>query len=66
VFDREAQNTYSIRVRTTDRLGLSFEQELTITVNDVNEPTTALALDNTTIPENESPGRGGDVPAHRP
>ncbi|BAZ37481.1 putative outer membrane adhesin [Calothrix sp. NIES-4101] len=33
----EAQSSYSIRVKTTDAGGLSYEEALTITVNDVNE-----------------------------
>lgn len=39
-FDFEAKNTYSIRVKTTDDYGASFEKQLTITVNDLAEPTT--------------------------
>ena len=40
-FDYEVKNSYSIRVRTTDHGGLSYEQAFTITVTDVNEaPTT--------------------------
>ncbi|MFM6406945.1 MAG: cadherin domain-containing protein, partial [Microcystis sp.] len=35
--DFETKNSYSIRVKTTDQGGLSFEKTLTITVNDVNE-----------------------------
>ncbi|WP_353847613.1 S8 family serine peptidase, partial [Microcystis sp. M55BS1] len=33
--DFETKNSYSIRVKTTDQGGLSFEKTLTITVNDV-------------------------------
>ncbi|MCA2563706.1 MAG: cadherin domain-containing protein, partial [Microcystis sp. M40BS1] len=55
--DFETKNSYSIRVKTTDQGGLSFEKTLTITVNDVNEtPTnqapTNLALSATTVNEN--------------
>ena len=55
--DFETKNSYSIRVKTTDQGGLSFEKTLTITVNDVNEtPTnqapTDLALSATTVNEN--------------
>ena len=46
VFDFEAKNSYSIRVRTTDQGGLFFEQQLTIGVTDLNDndsfTTTAL------------------------
>lgn len=57
-FDFEAKNTYSIRVKTTDDYGASFEKQLTITVNDLAEPTTGTTgndpltgneLDNTIL-----------------
>ena len=55
--DFETKNSYSIRVKTTDQGGLSFEKTLTITVNDVNETPgnqapTDLALSATTVDEN--------------
>jgi hypothetical protein len=55
--DFETKNSYSIRVKTTDQGGLSFEKTLTITVNDVNEnpsnqAPTNLALSATTVNEN--------------
>jgi YVTN family beta-propeller protein len=37
VFNFEAKSSYSIRVRSTDAGGLSFEKALTVTVNNVNE-----------------------------
>jgi hypothetical protein len=37
VFDFETKNSYSVRVRTTDQGGLSFEKQLTIGVTDVND-----------------------------
>ncbi|MDB9453556.1 cadherin domain-containing protein [Dolichospermum circinale] len=37
VFDFESKNSYSIRVRTTDQDGLSFEKQLTISINNVTE-----------------------------
>ena len=36
-FNFETKSSYSIRVRSTDRAGLSFEEALTIAVNNVNE-----------------------------
>ncbi|MEM7111123.1 MAG: cadherin domain-containing protein [Chloroflexota bacterium] len=53
-FDFESKNSYTIRVRTTDDGGLngSFEKQLTITVNDVNDAPTDLALDNSSVAEN--------------
>ncbi len=58
--DFETKNSYSIRVKTTDQGGLSFEKTLTITVNDVNEnpsnqAPTNLALSATTVNENVAP-----------
>ncbi|MDM3856987.1 MAG: FG-GAP-like repeat-containing protein, partial [Aphanizomenon gracile PMC649.10] len=58
VFDYETKNSYSIRVKTTDQGGLSFEEQLTIGVTDVNEtPTnqapTNITLNNSTIAENQ-------------
>ncbi|MDB9486502.1 cadherin domain-containing protein, partial [Dolichospermum circinale CS-537/01] len=37
VFDFEAKNSYSIRVKTTDQGGLSYEQQFTININNVTE-----------------------------
>ncbi|MEJ6484640.1 Ig-like domain-containing protein [Nostoc punctiforme UO1] len=50
--DFETKSSYSIRVRTTDAGGLSFEKALTITINDLNEAPTDLALSPTNINEN--------------
>lgn len=44
VFDYETRSSYSIRVQATDAGGLSFEKPLTITITNVNEPPTAVAL----------------------
>lgn len=40
VFDYEGKNSYSIRVKTTDKANASFEKQLTININDVNEAPT--------------------------
>jgi hypothetical protein len=53
VFDFETKNSYSVRVRTTDQGGLSFEKQLTIGVTDVNETPTNLTLSNSTVTENQ-------------
>jgi uncharacterized delta-60 repeat protein len=53
VFDFETKNSYSVRVRTTDQGGLSFEKQLTIGVTDVNETSTNLTLSNSTVTENQ-------------
>ena len=55
-FDFEARSSYSIRVRTTDQGGLSFERSFTITVTDVNEAPTGLALSNASVAENRPSG----------
>ena len=43
-FDYEAKDTYSIRVQATDSGGLTYEKALVISVTDVNEAPTAVAL----------------------
>jgi ELWxxDGT repeat protein len=48
----EAKSAYSVRVKTTDQGGLSFEKALNININNVNETPTNLALSNSTINEN--------------
>ncbi|MDB9521076.1 DUF4114 domain-containing protein [Dolichospermum circinale CS-1225] len=50
--DYEAKDNYNIRVRTTDKGGLSYEQKLTIKVNDINEAPTGLSLSNDSVNEN--------------
>jgi hypothetical protein len=52
VYDFEVKPTYSIRVKAEDSNGLSFEQTFSITITDVNQAPTALALSNMTIEEN--------------
>jgi gliding motility-associated-like protein len=55
-FDFESRTTYSLRLKVTDKGGLSFEKEFTISVADVNEAPTALALSNTSVLENAASG----------
>ncbi|TRT56563.1 MAG: hypothetical protein EWV85_08025 [Microcystis aeruginosa Ma_QC_C_20070703_M131] len=50
--DYESKNSYSIRVKTTDQGGLSYEKQLTVSVSDVNENPTNLTLSNNTVAEN--------------
>ncbi|MFM7788979.1 MAG: cadherin repeat domain-containing protein, partial [Microcystis panniformis] len=52
IFDYETQNNYSIRVKTTDQGGLSYEKQLTVNVTDVNENPTNLTLSNNSVEEN--------------
>ena len=56
IFDFEAKNSYSIRLRTTDQGGLWFEKAFTISVTNVNETPTDIALSSSTIPENQPVG----------
>ncbi|QSV73159.1 MAG: hypothetical protein HEQ20_23345 [Aphanizomenon flos-aquae KM1D3_PB] len=51
-FDYETKNSYSIRVKTTDQGGLSFEKELTIGVTDVNEAPVITSAATATFAEN--------------
>ncbi len=51
-FDFETKSSYTIRVRSTDLGGLSTEKTFTITVTNVNESPTDIALSSTTIAEN--------------
>ncbi len=56
VFNFEFKNNYSIRVRSTDALGLSIERTFTITINNVNEAPFNISLSNSTINENNPIG----------
>jgi len=50
--DYETQSSYSVTIYAWDSGGLSYSQDLTVTVNDVNETPTAITLDSTTVAEN--------------
>jgi gliding motility-associated-like protein len=56
LLDFETQNTYSVRVRTTDLGGLFFEKIFTITVNDSNDVPTGITLTSTSVSENQPIG----------
>ena len=56
VFDFATKSSYTIRIRSTDAAGLFTEESFVITVTETNVPPTAIALDNLTIPEEESVG----------
>lgn len=56
VFDFETKSSYSIRVHVGDYNYGNFEKQLTITVNDVNEAPTDIALNNNTIDESNPTG----------
>ncbi|MBX9808684.1 MAG: T9SS type A sorting domain-containing protein, partial [Flavobacteriaceae bacterium] len=48
----ETKSSYSVRIRTTDQGGLTFEKTFTITVNNINEAPTDIALSDNSINEN--------------
>ena len=56
-FDFETKSSYTVRVRSTDQGGLSFEKTFSISVTDVNEAP-GLQLTNvlTSVPESNSTG----------
>ena len=55
-FDFETKSSYTVRIRTTDAGGLSFQKALTISVTDVNEAPTDIALSNASVAENAGAG----------
>jgi VCBS repeat-containing protein len=52
----EVKNAYSVRIRTTDPGGLSYEEAFTISINNVNEAPTGINLSNNQINENSTIG----------
>ncbi len=48
--DFETKSSYSLRIRSTDQGGLSFERAVTLTVNDLNEAPTGWPVISTPIP----------------
>jgi mRNA-degrading endonuclease HigB of HigAB toxin-antitoxin module/uncharacterized protein YbjQ (UPF0145 family) len=50
--DYETKSSYSIRVRVTDGSGATYEESFTITVTNVNDAPTDIALSSTTVAEN--------------
>jgi hypothetical protein len=55
-FDFETKSSYSILVRSTDQGSLTFEKVFTITVTNVNEAPTDIALSSATVAENQASG----------
>lgn len=55
-FDFESRSSYTIRVATTDQNGLSFERQFNITVTNINEAPTNIAISSASIAENQSIG----------
>jgi uncharacterized delta-60 repeat protein len=67
--DFEQAATHTVRVRVTDRAGLSIERDLTITVVDVVEPPNQILLSSTQVEENSPAGSvvgvlGADIGAN--
>jgi gliding motility-associated-like protein len=56
VFNFEVKAVYSIRIRTTDNNGGSFEKIFVININDVNEVPTNMTLSNNEIDEDDVSG----------
>ena len=54
--DFETKSSYSVRVRSTDSGGLSFERAFTISITNVNESPSALSLSSSSIAENNAVG----------
>ncbi|TXC78672.1 cadherin domain-containing protein [Luteibaculum oceani] len=55
-FDYESANNLSIRVKTTDEAGASFEKTLAISILDANDKPYALSLSNNVVAENANLG----------
>ncbi|WP_166664870.1 cadherin repeat domain-containing protein, partial [Pedobacter metabolipauper] len=54
--DFETKSTYLVRIRSTDQGNLYYDKEFTVSINNVNEAPTAIALSASSINENESSG----------
>jgi hypothetical protein len=50
--DFETEPTVSVTITATDQGGLTYNEAFTITVTNVNEAPTDLALSNSTVAEN--------------
>ncbi|MBM3401485.1 MAG: hypothetical protein FJY21_04080, partial [Bacteroidetes bacterium] len=55
-FDFETKSSYTVRIKTTDAGGLSFEKAIEITVLGANDAPTNLASSSTSINENNAVG----------
>lgn len=56
VFDAERQNSYRFHVKVTDKGGLSLEMPMSVTINDLPEPPTAISLSSSSVSENNEKG----------
>ena len=55
-FNYENQSTYSIRLKTTDNDGSSFEKVFTISIEDANDTPEGISITNNKIEENAAVG----------
>jgi gliding motility-associated-like protein len=53
-FDFETKSSYSIRIQTTDAGGLSFQKTLSISITDVNETPSAMAITKSNLYESNT------------
>lgn len=51
IFDFETDASYNVMIRATGPNGLTYAEEFTITVNDINDAPVLAAIANATIPE---------------
>lgn len=54
--DFETKDSYSFTVVVTDKDGLTYEEDVTVTVNDVDEPLTGVLLSGSLVDENQASG----------
>ena len=54
--DHDAKSSYSVRIQTNDGKGGIYEEQFTITVTNVNEAPTDIALSNSSVAENQAAG----------
>ena len=66
-FNYEIKNSYSVRIRSTDPSGNTFERSFTIMIQDVNEDPTNIFFTPEALPENQPRGtRVGTFSAEDP
>ena len=51
-FDFETDNSYTIKIKTTDQEGATYNKEFEIKVADANDNPTGISLDNSNVDEN--------------
>jgi gliding motility-associated-like protein len=54
--DYETKNSYTVRIRTTDQGGLWYEKSFVISINNINEAPTNIALSPSSIDEHKPNG----------